>query len=214
MSPQLFDTRARKYDAWYDTEPGKTLFAMEADCLRPFIDRRELWLELGVGSGRFARTLGIQYGIDSSRPFLDIARSRDIRVVQGVGEALPFRSRAFAGVLMALVLCFMQQPEKALAEAARVLKDKGCLALGMIFKESPWAKYYTRLGQEGHPIYRNAVFHSRREVEAMLEETGFSELTYRSVLLQPPGLASYKMELPLDGYKANAGFVALKAVKK
>jgi len=214
MPEQLFDRHARKYDAWYDTEPGKALFAMEVDCLRPFVDHRRPWLEVGAGSGRFARALGLEYGIDPSRPFLHIAHSRGIKVVQGVGDALPFRSGVFSGVLMALALCFIRRPEKALGEAARVMKDNGCLVLGMIFKESSWAKYYTRLGEEGHPIYRNAVFHSRAELETMLREAGFGELTYRSVLLQPPGLTSYKSELPLEGYRPNAGFVALKTVKK
>jgi hypothetical protein len=83
----------------------------------------------------------------------------------------------------------------------------------MIPRESSWAQYYAQLGKLGHPIYRNAVFHSRSEVETMLETAGFGILTYRSVLLQPSGLASYTPELSLDGYRAHAGFVALKALR-
>lgn len=142
MSRHSFDAHARKYDTWYDAEPGRTLFAMEVDCLRPFIDGDRPWLEVGVGSGRFAR------------------------------------------------------------------------ALGIILKESPWAEYYARLGREGHRIYRNARFYSRAEVETMLGRAGFGDLTYRSALTQPPGLTRYPPESPVDGYRQDAGFTAIKALKQ
>ncbi len=214
MSRHSFDAHARKYDTWYDTEPGRTLFAMEVDCLRPFIDGDRPWLEVGVGSGRFARALGTKYGVDPSRPLLEIAKSRGIQVVQGVGEKLPFRSGVLTGVLMALALCFVKDPERVLREAGRVLRPGRRLALGIILKESPWADYYARLGREGHRIYRNARFYSRAEVETMLGRAGFGDLAYRSALTQPPGLTRYPPESPVDGYRQDAGFTAIKALKQ
>lgn len=210
----MFDAYAAKYDAWYDREPGKTLFAMEVDCLRSFVNSYRPWLEVGVGSGRFAQAMGLEYGLDPSLPLLKIAKSRDIGVVQGVGEELPFRSGSLAGVLIAFALCFITDPEQVLGETGRVLKPGGWLALGIILKESPWADYYARQGREGHPVYRDARFHSRNEVAVMLMRVGFAEITYRSTLFQPPGLASYAYELPRDGYSPGAGFTAIKAVKK
>ena len=210
----MFGAYALKYDAWYDTEPGRTLFAMEVDCLRPFIDGDRPWLEVGVGSGRFAQALGTKYGVDPSRPLLTIARDRGIQVVQGVGEELPFRSGVFAGVLMALALCFVKDPESVLREAGRVLRPGRRLALGIILQESPWADYYARLGREGHRIYRDAGFYSRAEVEMMLGRAGFGDLTYRSALTQPPGLTRYRPESRVDGYRQDAGFTAIKGLKQ
>jgi len=59
MTYQAFDTYAGEYDAWYETPAGRTIFAMEVDCLRPFLVKHDgPYLELGVGSGRFAQALG------------------------------------------------------------------------------------------------------------------------------------------------------------
>jgi len=210
----MFDTYAAKYDAWYDTEPGKTIFAMEMACLRPFIENRQPWLEVGVGSGRFAQALGIDYGLDPSMSLLQLAKSRGIRVVRGVGEELPFKSGQFVGVLMVLTLCFVTDPEKVLREAGQVVKREGWLVLGLILRESPWAEFYQRRGREAHPLYQEARFYSRRQVEAMLKRAGLGELEYRSVLRQPPGLASYRPEMPVAGYVPDAGFAAVRSCRK
>lgn len=38
---------------------------------------------------------------------------------------------------------------------------------------SPWADSCARRGQQGHPIYRSAHFHTRGEVEHLLSQGGF-----------------------------------------
>ena len=48
---------------------------MEVDCLKPlFHEHKRPYLEIGVGSGRFAQALGIEYGVDTSPALLEIAR--------------------------------------------------------------------------------------------------------------------------------------------
>ena len=65
MPYHVFDSHASEYDAWYDTDAGKTIFAMEVDCLKPLLySYPRPYLEIGVGSGRFARALGIEYGVE------------------------------------------------------------------------------------------------------------------------------------------------------
>jgi SAM-dependent methyltransferase len=52
-------------------------------------------LEIGVGTARFAAPLGVQVGLDPSRPMLEYAFERGISTIQGVAEALPFRDGSY-----------------------------------------------------------------------------------------------------------------------
>ena len=55
-----FDDLALEYDAWFDKE-GSLIFFIEVQAfmeLLPILPKP--WLEVGVGSGRFARALGIE----------------------------------------------------------------------------------------------------------------------------------------------------------
>ncbi|MEW6034625.1 MAG: class I SAM-dependent methyltransferase [Chloroflexota bacterium] len=209
-SYQAFDARAREYDAWYDTEVGKAVFTMEVDCLRPLLLRYERpYLEVGVGSGRFARALGIEFGVDPAAAMLQMAGSRGIQVLEAAGEELPFPDGMFGALLVALTLCFVADPARVLREAWRVLRPGGGLVLGLIPKESPWAESYAGKGREGHPLYSRARFFSREEVESLLRLAGFRLSECRSVLFQPPGQSRYLPEAPEEGYQERAGFVAV-----
>ena len=62
----IFDLLALDYDGWFEDE-GKLLFAIEAEAFRRVLPSLpKPWLEVGVGSGRFAQALGIENGIDPS----------------------------------------------------------------------------------------------------------------------------------------------------
>jgi len=215
MQHDAFDTHADKYDAWYDTDAGKSIFAMEVDCLKPLLHRHKRpYLEIGVGSGRFARALGIEYGIDPSPVLLSMAESRGILSLKAAGEKLPFANGVFGGALIALTLCFVDDPATVLQEAWRVLQPGGGLVLGLILKESPWAEFYATRAKEGHPIYSRAHFFSKGEVENLLRSSGFKLLDYRSVLFQPPGQSIYRPECSVSGYRESAGFVTIGSRKR
>ena len=85
MNP--FDTESARYDAWFDSPEGHPIFAQEMVCLRELIGTAEgRWLEVGVGTGRFAQGLGIRQGIDPSFAVLAHASRRGIRTQAGYGE--------------------------------------------------------------------------------------------------------------------------------
>jgi ubiquinone/menaquinone biosynthesis C-methylase UbiE len=215
MPYDVFDGYAIEYDTWYDTEAGKAIFAMEVDCLKPLLHKYDRpYVEVGAGSGRFARALGIEYGVEPALSLANIARNRDIKISAAVAEKLPFPDSMFGGVLIAFALCFLDNPQKALQESWRVLRPEGGLVLGLILRDSPWAEYYTKKGKEGHPIYSKARFFSKDEVEDLLKHSGFKVLEYSSTLYQPPGQRSYQYETPFPGYNQSAGFVAVKSQKE
>ncbi len=65
--PSPFDGSAENYDLWFESREGKAIFENEKDCLRALLQiSKGLWLEVGVGSGRFAFSLGISEGADPS----------------------------------------------------------------------------------------------------------------------------------------------------
>ena len=215
MTSQAFDARAGEYDAWYDSGPGKTIFAMEVACLRPLLHSLPRpYLEVGVGSGRFAQALGIEYGVDPAQALLEKAKSRGVKVKMAAGENLPYPDGRFGGILIALTLCFVDDPAQVLREASRMLTPEGGLVLGLILECSPWAEFYMAKGKEGHPIYSRARFFSKDEVENLLSQSGFDDLQYRCVLFQRPGQSFYHYEQPVDGYSESAGFVSVGSRKQ
>ncbi len=214
MQRDTFDAHADKYDAWYDREVGSAIFAMEVDCLKLLLHKHKRpYLEIGVGSGRFAQALGIEYGVDPSAVLLRMAESRGILSLKATGEKLPFVDDIFGCVLVAFTLCFIDDPVKMLQEASRVLRPKGGFVLGLILKSSPWARFYTTKGTQGHPIYSKAKFFSRKKMENLLELSGFDVLEYRSVLFQSPGQRTYHPERSVAGYRESAGFVAIRSIR-
>lgn len=215
MSYQVFNSHASEYDAWYDTEVGKAIFAMEMDCLNPLLHRyTKPFLEVGVGSGRFAQSLGIEYRVEPAPALARMAIAKGIKVTEATGEGLPFPNKMFGALLMAFTLCFLDNPQKALEEAWRVLQPEGGLVLGLILRDSLWGEFYGRKGREGHIIYSKAKLFSKEEVENLLEICGFKVLDYHSTLIQPSGQSTYYPESPVSGCGQSAGFVVVNSQKQ
>ncbi|TET76750.1 MAG: class I SAM-dependent methyltransferase [Dehalococcoidia bacterium] len=207
-----FDTLASAYDAWFE-EKGKLIFAMEVQAFREILPLlAKPWLEVGVGSGRFAQALVIATGIDPSIKLLDMARSRGIHVFLSKGENAPFRDGAFGAIFIIVTLCFVGSPLKVLTEANRLLRRGGKIVLGLVLQESPWGQHYQVKKRKGHRFYKQATFYSYAEVKRLLNQTGFSIEHVLSTLFQKPGDVR-RMESPQKGYSPNAGFTVLLAGK-
>ena len=97
-------------------------------------------LDIGTGTGRVLEVLGPRAqraeGIDQSHEMLTLARARLDRA--GLGQCsvrhgdlfqLPYDGPAFDVVALHQVLHYLDEPARAVAEAARVLKDDGRLLI-------------------------------------------------------------------------------------
>lgn len=208
----LFDSLAESYDAWFEKE-GKLIFALEVRALQEVLAQLpKPWLEVGIGSGRFARALGIETGIDPSAKLLEMAKSRGITVFRAWGEERFFDEETFGAVFFIVTLCFVDSPLAVLQEACRILKPKGKIVLGLVLKESPWGKFYQSKKMEGHRFYKYATFYSYQEVERLLLDSGFTIEKTISTLFQKPGEVK-KMEAPKEGFSVDAGFTIIVAGK-
>jgi len=214
VEPQIrvFNSLASDYDAWFEQE-GRLIFASEVEALRPVLSLLPRpWIEVGVGSGRFAQALGIDIGLDPSSKLLEIARSRGINVFLGRGEEMPFQDGVFGTVFFVVTLCFVDSPRRTLSEAARLLKSGGKVVLGMVLRGSPWGQLYQAEKQRGHRFYSHAMFYSYGEVDVLLKQAGFSVEQVTSTLFQNPGEVNHT-ELPRQGFSADAGFTVILAGK-
>ena len=208
-----FDSLAMAYDAWFEEE-GKLIFAIEVKALREVLALLpEPWLEVGVGSGRFAQALGIETGIDPSVRLLEMAQSRGITVFRVRGEEQFFNKETFGTVFLIVTLCFVDSPIAVLREARRILKPEGKIVLGLVLRESPWGKFYQSKKMEGHRFYKYATFYGYQEVQRLLTDSGFTVEKVISTLFQKPNEVK-EMEAPRDGFFANAGFTIIMAKKK
>lgn len=206
---EVFDLYAEDYDRWFNSPEGRVLFELELEAVRLLIKGLEKpFLEIGVGTGRFAKELGIDFGIDPSSKVLEIAKERGIKVKKAKGEKLPFKDGSFGAVFLLFTLCFVENPEKVISEAKRVLKKDGGLIVGIINKESLWGQFYIKKKAEGHPIYKYARFNSINEVVEMAEKAGMTVEAYSSTLCQPPSETPHK-EAVYKGLVEGAGFVCI-----
>lgn len=203
----VFDEYASEYDLWYEKHNNK--YRSEVIALKKVIPKGKKGVEIGVGTGRFSKPLGITIGVEPSPCMSEIAEERGITVIKGVAENLPFHSESFDFVLMVTTVCFLLDIPKAFSEAYRILKNKGTIILGIIDKKSPLGKQYEKM-KKNNKFYSEAHFHSTEELTAFLMRVGFIKFEYWQTLFE---MTEDVVEKPNKGY-GRGSFVVIKAAKK
>jgi len=131
----FFDRIAPVYDTWAGGQHARVAGRL-VDLAAPI--KHELVLDVGTGTGLVAHLVaprvspGLVMGIDLSENMLSIARAHKTKNVQFVGmaaEHLVFRPGMFDLVTMGEALAYFADPTTALAEANRVLRPGGRLAV-------------------------------------------------------------------------------------
>lgn len=133
---------AERYEAWYHTPRGRwiadTEFELMLRLLRPAAGAS--LLDVGSGTGQFSRRFA-QSGLavvslDPALEMLVVGRRNapELPCVRGTALALPFRDQAFDYVAAVTSLCFVEPPERALAEMWRVCR-RGVI-LGLLNRRS------------------------------------------------------------------------------
>ena len=175
-----FDKFYELYDAWF--EKNSFLYDVELQAVKSVMPLTGKFLEVGVGTARFAVPLGISFGIDPSEKMAEISRNRGIQVIRSEAEHLPFKEEIFDCALMITTICFVDDPAWSLSEIWRVLKPGGVVIIGFVDSESRLGKEYAEK-KKSSTFYRHATFYSVDDVTGYLYEADFHGLKYRQSLL-------------------------------
>jgi len=157
------------------------------------------WIDVGCGNGAFTELLVERCapraidGIDPSEGQLAFARSRfadaPVRFEQGDATALPFADDSFDAAVMALVIFFVPDPAKGVAEMARVVRSGGSVsayAWDMLGGGFPFAAVQEELQAIGVPtIYPPSVEASRIDaLRALWADAGLVGIETREIVVQ------------------------------
>ncbi|MFO7593070.1 MAG: class I SAM-dependent methyltransferase [Pseudomonadota bacterium] len=176
-----FEQHHQRYDEWFVRH--EAAYHSELLAVRALLPWRGAGLSIGVGTGRFAAPLGVQFGIDPAGEVLGYAARRGISVARGIAESLPFADQSFHRILVVTTICFVDDANAMLKEAYRVLRPGGVLVIGFIDRTSALGQHYLA-HQAENAFYRDATFFSAVEVERLLQETGFTEPLWVQTLFQ------------------------------
>ena len=200
----IFNKYSKKYDAWYDR--NRFAYFCELEALKRALPKQGKGLEVGVGTGRFAGSLGIKFGIDLSIDMLKVAEQRGVNVQLASGEKLPFKDFTFDYVAIIVALSFVKNPQKVLREIKRVLKKNGKIILGIIDKHSFLGKFYQK--KKG-TFYQQAHFFGVQDLVNLLNTAGFKRFSYWQTLFTFPDRINL-IEKPQKGY-GKGGFIVINA---
>ncbi len=207
MVQNPFDIYTEEYEKWF--EENKTTFQSEILAIRQVMPVGKKGIEIGIGSGIFAEQLGINFGIDPSESMLALARKRNLNVVKGFAENLPFPDGSFDFAAFITSICFIEHPEKAISEAYRIIKTGGKIIIAFIDRNSNLGQNLIK-DKEGSKFYRVATFYSVPEVIKMLEVAGF---TISDIVQTLTNINALGVEQPLKGF-GKGSFVVISAEKQ
>jgi len=165
-----FNKLADRYDSWYRTEFGRYADRLEKRLILKFAEPKkgERVLDVGCGTGTYGlefSKMGLEVTcLDMSKRMLDIAKkkSRDMNMILGNAQEIPFKDNTFDLIVGVTLIEFLDEPEKAIQEMRRVLKQNGRIVLGVLNKFSLFA-LYERIG--GNETYADAKFYSIFELK-------------------------------------------------
>ncbi len=206
MGSNIFDSLAAEYEEWIIE--NHILFQSELLALKKVIPDGMKGIEIGIGNGIFAGQLGIQNGIDPSEKMLEYARRRGLDVKKGVAEDLPFKDEIFDFAVFITTLCYINDPDKAMKEAYRVLKPGGKIIIAIIDKESEFGKFLDK-GKAKTIFYKEARFFSVPEVSDLLTKNDFMPGDIYQTLENP---ATNKIDEPVEGF-GTGSFVVISGLK-
>ncbi len=175
----VFNEKAKEYDQWF--VENDRLFFSELEAIRALLPAEGKGIEIGVGTGLFAKELGICAGIEPSVKMAEIARSRGIDIHLASAEEMPVEDEIFDYALMVTVDSFLTDVAQAFGEVYRILKKDGVFVIAFIDRATPLGEKY-EAKKATSDYYRNARFYTAAEIEEFLHRAGFAVTMKRQTI--------------------------------
>ena len=205
-----FNDHVAEYEEWFEKYPF--VFQNEVEAIRDLLPVGDniRGIEVALGTGRFAKELGIKEGIEPAHNMRALALKRGIEVMAGEAEYLPYKDMQFDFVLMVFCISYFENLAVAFREAHRVLKNDGALIVGFIDKDSSIGKFYEHR-KPNSVFYKNANFYSVKRIISELNKIRFKNLQLSQTLFQL--LDDIKEFEPAKPGFGEGSFVLVKAIK-
>ncbi|MBZ4665540.1 class I SAM-dependent methyltransferase [Mahella sp.] len=203
-----FEKHFDRYEEWF--QENKYAYLSELDAVKLLMPKFERGLEVGIGTGKFAKPLDIKYGVEPSEQMRKIALGQGLNVTEGVAESLPFTDDAFDLVLMVTTVCFVDDVIKSFKECFRVLRSGGIILIGFIDRESTLGKIY-QINKEKSLFYKEATFYTTSEIVDMLYRAGFKNFNFSQTIFKR--LGEIKDKEPVEYGFGKGSFIVVGAEK-
>lgn len=206
---EAFEKHLAEYEQWF--EDHHYAFLSELEAIRELLPLKGRGVEIGVGSGLFASSLGIEEGCDPSEAMRKKAISRGINAIDCIAEKLPYEDNSFDYAIMVTTICFVDNPSMTFKEINRILKPRGNLITGYVERESVIGKRYLR-EKDKSLFYRDASFFGTAEIYNLLKENHFIPgKTVQTVFGSLKKITD--IQQTENGY-GKGSFIAVRATKK
>lgn len=219
------------YARWRATVLGEITERLEVELVFTLAECRPdlRLLDVGTGDGTYAieaaRRGASVVAVDPSSAMLAAAKRRasaagvHIDLQSASAMALPFPDARFDRVMAVTVLCFVEDPGRAMAEMARVTRPGGKLVLGELNRWSVWAAKRRLAARCRGGLWRGVQFWSRGQLARLAEGAGLMVHAVRGAVHFPPfescARASERCDPWLGARRApGAAFLVLVAVKR
>ena len=212
---EAFDGVAPFYEEWYEEPMGAQVLEAELRGLEELLPGSGLGVEVGAGTGVFARRLSTPTReivcADPSPGMLARAAEKGLHAVLCVGEEMPFRTGGFDFAYLVAVLEFLSDPAEALGSLKETMKLGAPLVTLTINRSSPWGRFYTTLAENGDPVFSHARLYELDEVRGLLSGSGFVVAEALSTLSNPPSAKDVGVDLVAAD--PEAGVVLMRSLK-
>lgn len=212
-----YSVKPEVYDAWYYSARSRWMAQQEFSSIMKLFTpvNGQTLLDVGSGTGYFSRRFseaGLTVtGYDASIEMNNYASTNnpDIKFIQGDATDLPFEDNQFDYCAAITSLCFVENPQQALAEMWRV--SRKTVILGLLNRHS--LLYYMKRNSKG---YQGARWDTLSQVRKWSDNLlPAADLNFRSVIWIPgAGKLSQTIERVAPQAYPFAGFLALALMKQ
>ena len=166
----MFDNLVSDYEKWFEKHPK--IYEEEIKTIK-FLLPNGKGMEVGVGTGRFAAPLNINFGIEPSKKMAEVARIRGIEIAQLTAEEMDFKEE-FDFILMVTTICFVKNPLKTIENCYKALKKGGYLLIALVDLDSPLGRFYEK-NKVKSKFYKYATFFPKDDIINLMKKAGFRD---------------------------------------